>query len=641
MRAERSNLVFRKCLISWDCFVATLLARTCGWTFYEAINIKLTEKGPFRYFVCNIPLQLNEENTAEKCCLNNRVKKRWEVCSFDGFDDSSLKELGISPLTAQILSNRGISNLDQAKRFLSPALSDLPDPFTMKNIDQAVARIEKAVRHQEKITIFGDYDVDGATATAVLLLFLKSLGASVDFYIPHRLQEGYGLNIEAVKKIQAEGAKLLITADCGISNPEEVRWAVGRGMDVIVSDHHEIPETLPPALAILNPKQKDCPYPFKELAGVGVAFNLVIALRSRLRQNGTWQGLTVPNLKEYLDLVALGTVADVVPLIGVNRILVQFGLIQLARSTRPGISALKEISKMGEMPLDTTGINFRLSPRINAAGRMEDAGQAVRLLTADDERETRLIAAHLDHLNSLRQRLEEKILIDARKMIESPSGISTTKSLVLASLDWHPGVIGIVASRLAEEYYRPTILIALKENLGKGSGRSIGPFPLYQGLKACQNLVERFGGHAQAAGLVIRPECIPDFSKAFEEVVHSLLTEEDFIPRLSIDTFTKLDQMNESFLSELDSLSPFGIGNPEPVLAVADLTVLDSQLVGKNHMRLRLKEGRGTRSAIGFQMASWHPMAGEHMQMAFSPQVGFFQGKKTLQLKIIDLKPAG
>jgi len=549
-----------------------------------------------------------------------------------------LKELGISSLTAQILRNRGIFSADEAKRFLYPSLSDLPDPFTMKDTEKAVSRITQALRNREKITLFGDYDVDGTTATAALYLFLQRAGARVDFFLPHRLKEGYGVNLEALKKIHSSGTKLVITADCGISSREEIRWAREQELDVIITDHHEVPENLPPALAILNPKQKDCGYPFKGLAGVGVAFNLMIGLRSFLRREGFFAEGNGPNLREYLDLVALGTVSDAVPLTGANRILVKYGLGELSQSNRPGIIALKEVSGMEAGPVDTTGINFRLAPRINAAGRLEDAGEVIHLLTANDPDQARKIAVHLNELNSLRQRIEEKILSGAKKMILSQAGEGTKRTIVLASLDWHPGVIGIVASRLAEEYNCPTILIALQENRGKGSGRSINTFPLFEGLKACQDWIESFGGHSQAAGLVIRAECIPGFARAFEEVAAARLTEEDFIPHLTIDTLTSLDEFNESFLAELDTLAPFGIGNPEPVLGLENLTVLSSRLVGKGHLRIRIKEGRRTREAIGFGMGSRHPLSGEGMKMAFSPTINTYQGKRTLQMKVIDLQ---
>ena len=571
--------------------------------------------------------------------MANRTSKKWVVFPAREVSEGlPLKELGISSLTAQILRNRGIFSADEAKRFLYPSLSDLPDPFTMKDTEKAVSRITQALRNREKITLFGDYDVDGTTATAALYLFLQRAGARVDFFLPHRLKEGYGVNLEALKKIHSSGTKLVITADCGISSREEIRWAREQGLDVIITDHHEVPENLPPALAILNPKQKDCGYPFKGLAGVGVAFNLMIGLRSFLRREGFFAEGNGPNLREYLDLVALGTVSDAVPLTGANRILVKYGLGELSQSNRPGIIALKEVSGMEAGPVDTTGINFRLAPRINAAGRLEDAGEVIHLLTANDPDQARKIAVHLNELNSLRQRIEEKILSGAKKMILSQAGEGTKRTIVLASLDWHPGVLGIVASRLAEEYNCPTILIALQENRGKGSGRSINAFPLFEGLKACQDWIEAFGGHAQAAGLVIRAECIPGFARAFEEVVAARLTEEDFIPHLTIDTVTSLDELNESFLAELDTLAPFGSGNPEPVLGLENLTVLGSRLVGKGHLRIRIKEGRRTREAIGFGMGSRHPLSGEGMKMAFSPTINTYQGKRNWQMKIIDLQ---
>ena len=568
---------------------------------------------------------------------SNRTEKIWDICQ-DFSETFPGKELGISPLLARILCNRGISDLDVARQFLSPALSDLPNPFLMQDMDRAVARIIQAIQHHEPIAIFGDYDVDGTTATALLYLFLKSLGTNVGFVIPHRLKEGYGLNIEALKKLHQQNIKLLITADCGVSNQEEVQWAQAHGIDVVVTDHHEPPEILPPALAILNPKRKGCPYPFKDLAGVGVAYNLIIALRSFLREQGFFANGMEPNLKEYLDLVALGTVSDVVPLTGANRILVKYGLAQLSQSSRPGILALKEIADLGPMPIDTTAVNFRLAPRINAAGRLAEALDAVRLFIATDKSEADSIAGSLNQLNSSRQGIEEKILAEVRERIGSREKGKDAKSFVLASPNWHPGVIGIVASRIVEEFHRPTILIALQEKRGKGSGRSIPSFSLYQGLKHCERWLDAFGGHDQAAGLVIQPEKIAGFSKAFEDLVKKQLREEDFIPRLQVDAWTRLDQINEDFLSELEILSPFGMGNPEPILAVENLTATESRLVGNGHLRLRIKDGNRIRDAIGFRMGSLHPLGGSQVNMAFSPQINIYQGRKMLQLRIVDLQ---
>jgi single-stranded-DNA-specific exonuclease len=570
--------------------------------------------------------------------LKNQAWKQWKV-HHDTKERFPCEELGISPLTAQVLRNRGIDSAEQARRFLFPTLFDLPDPSSMKDMAKAVERVAKAIRNREPIMLYGDYDVDGTTATALLLLFLKKIGGRVDFYIPDRLQEGYGLNLEAVQRIQAQGASLLITVDCGITNLEEVRYAQEKGLDVIITDHHEVPSVLPPALAVVNPKQKDCPYPFKGLAGVGVAFNLVIALRSFLRKQNLWEEAEIPNLKEYLDLVGLGTISDVVPLLGANRVLAKYGLAQINQSTRPGILALREISGIKELPVDTAGIHFRFAPRMNAAGRIGDARETVRLLVSEDKTEAQKIAVHLNELNSKRQQIEEKILTEAREMIEASSMGKKKKSLVLASPNWHPGVIGIVASRLTEEYHRPAVLIALKEKRGKGSARSIDCFPLYQALKACESWLERLGGHEQAAGLAICEDCLTGFSEAFEEIVKTMLKEEDLLPWVAIDAFTRLDQMSDAFLNDLESLAPFGPDNPEPVLGIEGLTVLNSRLVGKGHMRLLVKEGRITREAIGFRMAAWHPLSQERMKMAFVPQRNIFQGKRNLQLKIVDLQP--
>jgi single-stranded-DNA-specific exonuclease len=568
---------------------------------------------------------------------SKRTEKKWEICqdlsaTFPG------KELGISPLLARILCNRGISTLEEARRFLSPALSDLPSPFLMRDMDRAVSRVIRAIRVHEPIAVFGDYDVDGTTATALLYLFLKGLGAEVRFVIPNRLKEGYGLNIAALKKLHEQKIKLLITADCGISNREEIQWAQEKGIDVVVTDHHEPPQILPPALALLNPKQKECGYPFKGLAGVGVAYHLVIALRAALREEGFFANGTEPNLKEYLDLVALGTVSDVVPLTGVNRILVKYGLAQLTQSIRPGILALKEIADLGSVPVDTSAVNFRLAPRINAAGRLAEAYDAVRLFIATDKAEAIATARNLNQLNSSRQGIEEKILAEAREMIAAAGTGVGHNSFVLASSNWHPGVIGIVASRLIEEYNRPAILIALQDERGKGSGRSIPSFSLFHGLKQCEGWLEGFGGHDQAAGLVIQPGKIADFARAFDDLVRTQLTEQDFVLQLKIDAWTGLDQINEDFLSELEILSPFGAGNPEPVLAVKNITALESRVVGNGHLRLRIKHGNLVRDAIGFRMGSFHPLVGNHMNLAFSPQINLYQGRKTLQLRIVDLQ---
>ncbi|MCX5909610.1 MAG: single-stranded-DNA-specific exonuclease RecJ [Deltaproteobacteria bacterium] len=572
--------------------------------------------------------------------MQKHAQKEWQIPPSTITGETSLfHELGVSPLTGRLLANRGIMNLEEARQFLSPTLSHLPDPVLMKDMDKAVARVLQAIIRKEKITLFGDYDVDGTTAVALLYLFLQRAGAAVDFYIPNRIREGYGIRLEAIKKIYDSGTRLLITLDCGVSNFAEVSWAGEKGLDVIITDHHEVPDRLPPALAVVNPKRTGCPYPFKSLAGVGVAFNLVIALRSALRRQDHWKNGDEPNLKKYLDLVALGTVSDVVPLIGVNRVMAKFGLAELTHSTRPGILALKEVANLTGMPIDTQAVNFRLAPRMNAAGRLEDAQEVVRLLISEDGEEARKIATHLDQLNSLRQRIEEKMLGEARELIATASPEEMKKSIVLASPQWHVGVLGIVASRLSEEYHKPTILIALMDSLGKGSGRSSNAFSLYSGLKACQTWLETFGGHEQAAGILIRRERIADFAQAFDEIVGRKMNAEAMIPKLPIDAMATLDQMDDSFMADLEALSPFGTENPEPILGMENVTVLESRLVGRGHLKLRIQDGRTIREAIGFGLAQWQPMAKGRLHLALSPQIGVFQGRRFLQLRIVDLKP--
>ncbi|MBI3755385.1 MAG: single-stranded-DNA-specific exonuclease RecJ, partial [Deltaproteobacteria bacterium] len=395
------------------------------------------------------------------------MKKRWIVNAPDIELQGLLgRELRISPLTAQLLINRGLRCSSEAFSFLSPSLKDLHDPFTMKDMDKAAQRIVKAIKEQEKITVYGDYDVDGVAATALLCLFLKeiSLGISdsirFDYYIPERMKEGYGLNNNALKHLSGSGTKLVITTDCGIANYDEINFARGIGLDVIVTDHHEPPDPssgraprLPPAYAILNPKQTNCPFPFKELAGVGVVFNLIIALRAKLLGCGMWDaGGAKPNLKKYTDIVALGTIADMVPLQGENRILVKYGLDELTFSKRPGIKALKEVSGLGtdlkSVPIKTGSVGFQLAPRINAAGRLTKASMGVKLLITEDDKEAMDIARELDRENIDRQRLEKDILSEAMETVETEDfEIDKKRAIVLAKEGWHPGVIGIVASR--------------------------------------------------------------------------------------------------------------------------------------------------------------------------------------------------
>ena len=573
--------------------------------------------------------------TSNQCYQN---KKRWRVREPElALQKTLAASLNISTITSQLLINRGISDIQQAERFLSSTLSDIRSPLGMKGMKEGVERVQKALHNKEKIAIYGDYDVDGITSTSILLMFLKSAGAYVSYYIPERIAEGYGLNADAISKLAERGVTLLITVDCGISDHAELKLAKELGMDVVVTDHHEVPGDLPPAYAIINPKQSGCPFPFKNLAGVGVAFNFIIALRATLRDEGFWKEKEVPNLKEYLDLVALGTIADVVPLVDENRIFVKYGLMELTASTKPGIIALKEISGLNDVPINAGMVGYRLAPRINAAGRVGKGVDGVRLLTSESYDEAASIAKLLDDGNKERQGLEEVILREATGMVESGL-ISDRKSIVLASESWHPGVIGIVASRIAEKYYRPTVMIAIKDGVGKGSARSIHSFMLYEGLKECSHLLNEFGGHDYAAGLSINEENIEKFRDAFERVASNKLSDEDMVPEMDIDATMDLNDVTEGLVNELDNLAPFGEANPEPLLCSTGLGIADCKVVGNNHLKMRVKQGRTVRDAIGFGMGNLNLSPGINLDTAFIPQINLWNGGKSIQLKLKDVR---
>lgn len=559
------------------------------------------------------------------------MKKRWKVSPANRELQEMLgRGLNILPLTAQLLVNRGLVDCDKAFCFLNPDLKDLHSPFLMKGMDIAVERISRAVFERERIAVYGDYDVDGTTSTALLHLFFREIGVEAATYIPCRHGEGYGLNAEAVKRLAAEGTRLVITVDCGSSNIDEVRLASTLGMDVIVTDHHEIPEP-PPALSVLNPKQKGCPFPFKGLAGVGVAFNLAMALRVRLRELG-WFKREEPNLKRYLDLVAIGTVADIVPLMDENRVFVSYGLKELEAAKRPGVKALLAVARLaGELTAEN--IAFQLAPRINAAGRLSRATTALRLLTTEDPREAERLAEELNKENLSRQKLEEVVLNEAVSMLtDVPRGI------VLAKEGWHPGVIGIVASRLADRFFRPTVMIALEGEAGKGSARGIRSFDILEGLRSCASTLEKFGGHKAAAGLTVARENVERFREEFLSYLEGALADEALTPEITLDAVVSLDVIDHRQVSEIESLSPFGASNSEPLLGLTEADILETEVVGSRHLKFKVKHKGCARNGIGFGLAGLHPMRGEGYAVAFSPFVDEWQGVKNLRLKVKDVR---
>lgn len=549
------------------------------------------------------------------------------------------KELAIPPLIARVLINRGIKTPEEAERFLSPSLRHLPDPFLMKDMEKGVERIVRAIQKQERIAVYGDYDADGITATSLLIDFLRSLGLDPLYYIPNRLKEGYGLNAQAINEIALRGVTLLICVDCGVGNREEVQLAHRLRMDTIVVDHHEVPTLPSPAYATLNPLQPDCPFPFKGLAGVGVAFYLLIALRSRLRGYSFWKGIPEPNLRCYLDLVALGTIADIVPLCDTNRVLVTYGMRELQRGMRPGIKALKQVSGIGEEEISTGHVSFRLAPRLNAGGRLGDGRVGVELLLTDIPRDAERLAALLDEANRERQRLEDNIYAEALDLIKK-QGLQRRLGLVLYSERWHPGVIGIVASRIAEEFSRPTIIISLDGDLGKGSARSVAGFHLYEGLQRCQGYLLGFGGHRYAAGLKISRDKIAALCEVFDQVVKGELGDAPPFPTLNIDAEVDLKELTPEVLPYLYALPPYGLANPKPIFATRQKVLFrDIRVLGKETLKFYVQEPGGTVfEVIGFGMGGLTSMLPVFGRIAFSPIVNEWQGERRFQLELRDVE---
>src|SRR3990170_4877724 len=537
------------------------------------------------------------------------MKKHWVIEKQNlKLNDKLAKALGISSITAQVLINRGIKDEAEAELFLKSTLFDLPSPNLLKGMDKAVERIERAIQRKEKIAIYGDYDVDGVTATSLFYTFLKNLGVNVTYYNPDRLKEGYGVNIQAIEKLKSEGVSLVISGDCGITAWKEVEDAKKLDVDFIITDHHKPPEIIPEAVSVINPHQIGCSYPGKEIAGVGVIYNLAIALRRALRESGFFRkarpepasssGETAhdrnePNLGDYLDLVALGTVSDCASLTNVNRILVKEGMKRMLSPKRPGITALKEVSGI-EGEVNSYDIGFKLGPRINATGRLQSAGVAVELLISQDLKKSRELARILNQENSKRQNIEEDIFLDAVSLIESNPEFLESNSIVLSSPNWHAGVIGIVATKL----------------------------------------VERFGGHELAAGISIKEERIDEFRKKFERAISE--SAGDFVSMIKIDDVVDLGEITDEVVSELELLAPFGIGNPEPVLLAKSLEVISERFFKEKHLSLKLKQKDRVFDAVWFNLKETIKVP-NRIDMAFTPEFNVWNGKKEVRLRIKDI----
>jgi single-stranded-DNA-specific exonuclease len=564
---------------------------------------------------------------------------RWRLREGDNNTQNLLiKELGLSPIISQILMSRDIVDLGDARRFLSPSLLDLHNPFLMQDMQKAVDRLIRAVYQQEKVVIYGDYDADGITSVVVLLHFIRQVHKNVSYYIPDRIAEGYGLNREAVERLRSEEVSLIITVDCGISDHEPIAHARTLGIDTIILDHHELSDTLPAAVATVNPNRTDCRFPFKNLAAVGIAFNFLIALRSALRREGFWKNDHYPNLREYLDLVALGTIGDIAPLVDENRIFSKIGLDLMTEDKRIGISALKMVSGMEHQVIDSSKASFCLIPRINAAGRIASPQVAVELLMAENREQADELARKLDGFNRKRQAMEKVIFNELLEKVGDQFESGKIGPLVFASPNWHPGVIGIVASRMVDRFGRPAILISLKDGIGKGSGRSVADFNIYQGLKSCESLLLSYGGHRYAAGISIREEDIEKFSALLKEVVYVNSPVTDFTACTTIDAQCNLTDINHELLSQFDQLAPFGNKNPEPVLCVRNVSVASPSIVGNNHLKMRVSSGGVFRNSIWFGSGQFlHELSTAILDIVFTPQLNIWNGSSDIQLKMKDV----
>ncbi len=586
------------------------------------------------------------------------VETRWIIAQ--DVEQQKVKELskaiGVDDKLATLLVQRGITTYNEAKDFFRPSLNQLHDPFLMKDMDKAVDRLVKAMKDGEKILIYGDYDVDGTTAVALIYTYLKNLinKKKIEFYIPDRYEEGYGISYKGIDYAADNGFGLVIVLDCGIKAVEKINYANERGVDFIICDHHRPGDEIPQAVAVLDSKRNDCGYPYKELSGCGVGFKLITGLSMRL-------GRPIEEVYELLDYVAVSIAADIVPITGENRILAFFGLKLLNKKPRPGIEAVlghanihrkeeyssSEMEKQNvlERELTISDLVFLIGPRINAAGRLEKASDSVRLLIATNQNHAEKLAASINDLNVKRREFDNAITEEALSMIDADEKMRNAKSTVIFNENWHKGVIGIVASRLTDSYYRPTIVLTRSGNLITGSARSIKNFDIYDAIDNCSDLLEHFGGHKYAAGLSLKPENLEKFSERFEQYVSEHLDEDELIPELNVDIKMDFSNITPKFVRILKQFAPFGPGNLSPVFLTEN--VIDSgysRAVGnKKHLKLTVTQRDNTETVfagIAFQKGDLFERihSKEPFSMCYYIEENFWQGKTTLQLNVKDIK---
>ena len=538
------------------------------------------------------------------------------------------KELGISKILAQVLVNRKVNSPAEAEKFLRAGINDLFSPYLFSDMPKAVALVKKAVEYKEKVMVFGDYDVDGITSTVIVKNTLLALGLDVLHHIPHRIKEGYGLNKEIVHFAKENKVKLMITADCGIANHQEVEGLRQANIDVIVTDHHEPQGVgLPAASSMINPKLKHAGYPFRDLAGVGVAYKFC-------------QAISNASLSEDLDLVTLGTIADSVPLNGENRIIAREGLLRLPDTKREGLRAIMDNAKIKNKKFNSTYVSFIIAPRLNASGRMASAELSLKLLMSQSYAEAQSLAKELEQFNRQRQKVESQILEEAEELINREMNFKEQKIIVIAKEDWHQGVLGIVASKLADRFYRPAIVISLNEDLCKGSARSIKNFHLFDALVDCKEFLNSFGGHAHAAGLLITKDNIDDFRKSINKLAHDRLNLEDLLPSVDIDAELTLSDLNEKMVRELESLEPFGMANPEPLFYTRSLKLKGQvQSLSRETLKFWVTDGLVTCQVIAFGMASLlnSLMQSGSLDLVYTPKIDSWRDDESLILEAKDI----
>jgi single-stranded-DNA-specific exonuclease len=566
------------------------------------------------------------------------MDKLWELNKVDAAKSKALsKSLKIDPITASLLVGRGIFKPEDGRRFLYGSINDLYNPKNLMGVDEAVKRINKAVENEEKIIIYGDYDVDGITSAALLYIVLSKFTKRLECYIPNRLEEGYDLNKEACDYAKDNGVSLVITVDCGISAIEEAEYLKKIGIDLIIVDHHQQQEKLPKACSIIDPYQKTCQYPFKQLAGVGVVFKLLQAFLEEHIDN------PLEYLRPHLDLVALGTISDVVPLVGENRILIKEGLRQLNQTSKIGLKALIERTSLESKEIGSYHVAFILGPRINAAGRIGSAEAPLKLLLTDNKDEANALAKLLNDGNRQRQNIQDKTYKEALLHMERFINFKDHHVIVLDD-DWHPGVVGIVASKLVDKFYRPAIMISTKEEPAKGSGRSIDNFHLLDAVRQCSQHLSGFGGHKKACGVIIEKQNISNFRKDINNIAKDILENNDFVPKITVDLKIKLSDINMNLLREMTLLEPYGMGNPRPVFSTSGLRLRkQATFLRKNGVKILVTDGKITSEALGFSLDNidFKNLYGKNFSMLYTPALDSYRGQEYICLKIVDIKREG